>query len=69
MKSTSSLVIPMAPNTSAITGRSISTSLCSSSRRTFCDWANEATDTGRTARAVRAGASGGGGHRYSLNVS
>ncbi len=50
MKSTSSLVMPMLPNTSATTGMSISTSLCWSSRRTFSDWANEATDTGRTER-------------------
>src|SRR5665213_1693639 len=47
MKSTSSLVIPMFPNTSAMTGNRLSASLCSSSLRTFCDWANEAMETGR----------------------
>jgi hypothetical protein len=48
MKSTSSLVMPMLPNTSAITGISISTSLCSRPGARSGDWANEAIDTGRT---------------------
>ena len=43
MKPTSSLVMPIAPNTSATTGWSISTSLCSASRRTRSDWAKDTT--------------------------
>src|SRR5665213_2558417 len=48
MKSTSSLVMPTLANTSAMTGWRPSASLRSLSLRTFCDWANEAMETGRT---------------------
>ena len=47
MNPTSSLVMPMLPNTSATTGISISTSLRASSRRTLSYWAKDTTPTGR----------------------
>src|SRR5579872_1543519 len=48
----SSLVSPTLANTSVTTGMSISTSLRWSSRRTFFDWANDTTATGRTGFTV-----------------
>ena len=62
MKPTSSLVMPMLPNTSATTGMSISTSLRASSRRTLSYWAKDTTPTGRRPET----SAGELAHRYSL---